>query len=227
MAMYIYAAFFFTAFVVCSLLNLAGQFHGMRKISRGTKSFLMPTLMLSADAVLLAGGAPSWTVLLLTTALCAHTAGDILLLFPGNTFFLAGLSAFLFGHIFYIAMFCPAFASMNILFFIISYGILVLLIIFLLTKIKKQGFFMCMAVCVYALILGSACISGLACTLRNFSVWTLLLPLGTATFILSDSMIAYSKFKCRFKHSDFWVMLTYIVAQTVIALGVLGMNGCL
>ena len=211
-------------FIVCSVLNLAGQFKGTRKLSRGTKPYLMPFLLIFTLAWLLVLGAPSWTVLLYVVALMFHTAGDILLLFPTQKFFLGGLAAFLFGHFFYIALFAPALCKMNWIFLSVAAVLILVFVIYLIVNLKSQGAFMLSAVIVYAITLSTVVFSCLANAISSFSAFTVLLPIGAFLFITSDCMLAYARFKHRFKNHNFYVMLTYILGQALISAGLIGMN---
>ena len=114
--------------------------------------------------------------------------------------------------------------NMNWIYFALSYGILLSLACFLFVKVKKHGVIMAFAVALYALLLGTVFVSCLSCAISRFSIYTFLLPLGSSLFILSDSMIAYARFKCRFKNHNFYVMLTYILAQALISVGIIGMQ---
>lgn len=51
---------------------------------------------------------------------------------------------------------------------------------------------------------------------------SLILPIGTVLFVISDAIIAVNKFHKPVPLSGLWIMLTYYAAQAMIALGFIG-----
>ena len=47
---------------------------------------------------------------------------------------------------------------------------------------------------------------------------------GAIAFVISDSILAINKFYAPFEKSSFFIMLTYLVAQYLIVVGILKVN---
>ena len=76
-----------------------------------------------------------------------------------------------------------------------------------------------LAIPVYAYIGVIAAMSALS-FLRSRD--SLILPIGTVLFVISDAIIAVNKFHTPVPLSGLWIMLTYYAAQAMIALGFIG-----
>lgn len=147
--------------------------------------------------------------------------GDVALTFPGDTAFLIGLVSFLSGHL----MFLTAFRRMlrtgaprsskraRGIAMAVLFGLLVPIV----SHLMKGAGGLAPAVAVYAAVIG---------TMAFFS-WVLgpgpgvsALRLGAAFFLVSDLILALGKFgDASFANGHFWVMSTYILAQTFLTLG--------
>ncbi|WP_350347051.1 lysoplasmalogenase [Agromyces sp. G08B096] len=221
----------FLPYVLVSLVHLALLVTGPAWAVTATKALLMPLL---AVAVLLAvqprRDAP---VLLLLLALAGSWAGDILLTFPGELWFVAGLLGFLGAHVAYLVLFVrlarrapgegtPTEAAAGI-------GAtkrrepwprpLVIAVFaawytgFLLLLAPHLGALLA-PVALYGLVLG---------TMAAFaSTRGALVAVGGALFVVSDSVLALGRFLpgYEFAAHDLVVMTTYLAAQGLIALGV-------
>ena len=53
----------------------------------------------------------------------------------------------------------------------------------------------------------------------NFCYQNIILLIGTANFNLSDFILAYHSFVKNIKYGNFYLMTTYIIAQSFIAIG--------
>lgn len=156
--------------------------------------------------------------ILILVGLLSSLAGDIFLELPGN-WFIQGLVAFLIAHIFYIVAYqsrtgfhlTPA-----ILLIFAIYGALMLW--FLLPHVGAMQ----LPVIVYmAVILVMGWQAAEQWTrLRDLS--SLLALVGALLFIVSDSALAWNRFRNSLPASSLLIMSTYYLAQALIALSVRG-----
>lgn len=158
-------------------------------------------------------------------AMAFSLIGDVSLMFKGPPFFLVGLSAFLLAHICYIYVFItqnqPAESPLLLkrkpwlIIFFVLYGLTLLAMVYF-----GLGN-MLIPVCVYAVVILSMGLSALNRWKRvsqdSFS-WVFL---GSLLFMLSDSLIAITKFAFTIPFSQTWIMLTYICAQYLIVIGIM------
>ncbi len=155
---------------------------------------------------------------LLCASLLACMAGDVLLMLPGN-YFLAGLAAFLVGHLFYIAMLrvdtqtVPWFPNRVAL----AVTLLVAVCLYLVLWPGLRDPVLKAAVALYALVIAlmAAQAIGRATSLRTPE--SLCVALGACFFMLSDSLIAINRFVQPLPMEALWVLSTYYVAQMLIA----------
>ena len=174
------------------------------------KPFLMPSLAAAALGQLLPenkGRMP----LLLAIGLIFHTAGDILLMLDGFTFFAAGLGAFLIGHFFYLAILLSGMGGLKG-----GKEFLCLLTPIVLAPVIVSffgvGWPFSAVVTIYAFTLMILAASGVLWALRGKAFATRII-VGGIIFIISDSLIAISSFAgidFPFRHA--LVMLTYVTA---------------
>ena len=140
------------------------------------------------------------------------TVGDIFLI-DQKRFFVHGLLSFLLGHFCYIA---ALWTTPNLL---IGISYLIYIAFFLAVLWKGLGKLK-VPVVVYAVAL--AAMSWLAFS-RYFEAGddkTLLAFLGSTSFLVSDSLLAYNKFKKPFSVAQPFILSTYFLAQWLIALSV-------
>lgn len=152
-------------------------------------------------------------------------AGDVLLMFDGEMFFMLGLVAFLTGHVFYIFSF-RQFAWPNSTTLLptqkVRYAFPILLAATGLVVVlyPKLGAFK-IPVIVYAVVIMLMAINALfriGFTNRASFIWVFV---GAILFMVSDSALAINKFHTSFAGASIIIMLTYISAQFLIVEGVL------
>ena len=204
-------------FIVAVILNLVGRFVGNEVLASAVKPMLMPFLALTALSA--AGTTERKEVRLLVLALLLGCVGDVFLIYDGFLFFVAGMVAFLSGHICYMCLFggkswqgfkaktwIPAIIAMAAL----TAGLII--------AIGVNGA-MLVPMCVYGFALMLLIFSTLAGVFRfRTCTWWILL-VGALLFTFSDSLIAIGTFNGDFPGREFLVMLTYIAAQTLLAIG--------
>ena len=158
-------------------------------------------------------------------ALFFSLMGDVFLMFLGERFFLLGLSSFLLAHVCYIL----AFGHMHnrsgerpllrrkpwlIFFFVFYLAMLMLLIYPGLGPMRAP-------VVVYSIVILTMSLMALNRWKRvpqdSFS-WVFF---GALLFMLSDSLIAITRFGFPIPFSQTWIMLTYMAAQYLIVAGML------
>lgn len=138
------------------------------------------------------------------------TVGDVLLI-KDKQYFVQGLIAFLIGHIFYIAAFWtnPNWLS----------GLLYLsYIVFFFSILWKHLGSLKIPVIVYAIALALMSWMALSGTIENHNHHTFHAFIGSVLFIVSDTLLAYNKFKTPISYAPVWILATYFLAQWFIAL---------
>jgi alkenylglycerophosphocholine hydrolase len=225
-------------FVVFVLDWLAVGFSWIR-IERVTKPLAMILVVIWTMAA--AGWSTQTMVMLLMLAQLFGLAGDILLMLPSR-WFLMGLGAFLVGHLLYISL-----LVWNI-YLVVQVGgfkelslgwVLLILIIWVAVLLSFYRFvapksprltmpqLLWVPIQVYGWILSFLMIFSILAvvSVSYFSVPLLFLPIGAILFNISDSLLAYDRFKRKMPKVRIWVMITYHLAQFSLAWGFLTYMG--
>ena len=210
-------------FLVACVLNLIGCIQGTT-LSDTVKPALLPLLSATTLAFLLGRDVPDYRqVGLLVTAQLLGCTGDVLLIPDGFGFFVAGIAAFLVGHLFYMCLFGGlSWNGLNVWQWAISVLAMAAIVLGLVKLIGIEGpLFWPMLV--YGFILMLLVFSALAGVLRmprgNRKTWWILLA-GALLFTFSDACIAMGTFGVMtFALRHFVVMITYLAAQTLLAVG--------
>ncbi len=198
-----------------------------RFVHDAAKAMLMPLLLVRTYVAtgglgakgLSARGVGFWV----SWAMLLCWVGDLALTREGSNAFLVGLSAFLLGHIGYIMVFKRMAGARSIapskqgrrLPMLALLGAVVIGLEMLLWERAGE---MAPAVLVYSLVIGA----------MTYSAWALdpgvkgvkLLAWGAVIFMCSDILIAMNKFYVPFAGAQQLVMITYAVAQWLIAQGI-------
>ena len=213
-----------SAFFICSSVHLFACFFVKEKIRKTTKVLIMPLLLLlylnitanSNDDLI------QKRTKLVANGMLLGFQGDFLLLFENEKCFVIGLVSFLAGHflyIFAIARTIKDFLNIPFLIFInLSFSIISKIIAekYVLPKRKFDFFLLLMYSYVFTLsILNSFSLYFL---IYNRSIAAITLFSGTFLFLISDAILSRNAFVSEIKNGRFLVMLTYISAQTLIAL---------
>ncbi len=151
--------------------------------------------------------------LLVLLGLLFSLLGDSLLMFPKR--FLLGLVSFLLTHLAYTAAFYTGFTSSGLMFLVLPlaiYGLIVLGLLWRdLAALKLPVIVYMLAILFMAYQAGERYLA-----LRDIA--SLLAFVGTLVFAMSDSLLAFDKFKRSFKLAQPLVLSSYYVAQWLIAL---------
>lgn len=207
-------------FIFSSVGNLAGKFVGGHILAMCTKPLIVPSLALFCWLLLKENDVRGRKVATLMLAMAFGALGDILLMFNGQTFFLAGLLAFLVGHIFYFLTIPEPRKVTGTKEVLMRFMILAILLA--VTTIPAHAFdvkgFLGGCVVVYAGVFAyviNAVILAAVETKNRLYIMTLV---GYVLFVISDAILAAGMFTgIRLPLHGFLVMLTYILAQFLIA----------
>ncbi len=204
----------------CGYILAAGR--SIRRVTWYTKPFVIPLLAL---IYVLASRSPNLWIL---TGLGCGTVGDVFLIRAERRgFFMAGLAAFLFGHLAYLVAFlspvlqtgmASAWMFTTALPFA-AFGILVY-------RILRPGLGgMKVPVALYTVVILSMALAALlrVSWASGLPFW---LPLvGALCFVASDTLLAYQQFRGPITSGRTLVAVTYVGAQTLIVHGYLLTDG--
>ncbi len=207
-------------FVAACLVNLAGRLWNP-ELAGIVKPSLMPLLATAVLTSAMERNVNRRQLALLVAAELFGFMGDTFLLSGEFAFFAAGIGSFLIGHIFYVSLFGRhSLKGMSALGWILSLILMGGIVFLLIRLLKVQGPLMA-PMAVYAMMLMMLILSTLLGLLRfrQKFTWTLLF-LGALLFTFSDALIAAETFEVLdFELIQFVIMLTYLVAQSLLAIG--------
>lgn len=193
------------------------------------KPFLMPTLAafyLSSSEIF---GYTGWYGILVLTALGLHWLGDVLLLFANgrtNFAFYAGATCFGLGHVayFFWIVFFVKFISVRI----IAVALAVVVPLYILLAVKANNTIgrgrLFKGLLIYAAIMALIAIAAASTIGQGPLYGSLLVLFGYIIFIFSDSIIASGKLGSPIAGQPA-VMTTYCMAQLMIIIGILVLQG--
>jgi uncharacterized membrane protein YhhN len=148
--------------------------------------------------------------------------GDMFLLIPGNSplYFQIGLGSFLIMQIAYIRLFSSqssaGYFDLRQWFSLPIIPVLIYVVGFLAFLLPLIPAALYIPVSLYALALGAMLYSAF---LRKKDSSYYLIFIGAIFFVISDSLLALAKFYFSFSGNSIYVMLTYILAQLLLILG--------
>lgn len=150
---------------------------------------------------------------LVCAGLLLSLAGDVFLMLPRDRF-VAGLASFLVAHVFYVAAFAPrppALAAPVVLAVLLVYGIVLLRALWpRLGKLRAP-----VAVYAAALLVMAWQAAERRATLHTTPA--LLAMVGAGFFVISDSVLAWERFRRQHRYGHAVVLATYFAAQWLIA----------
>lgn len=202
-------------FIVCCALNLIGRFADL-PLANIVKPALMPLLALATLAAL--SGIDNKKVFLLTAAQLFGFAGDTLLIGDGFPFFAGGIGAFLVGHIFYITLFGKAYKGLKPVQWAASIAVMAVLVAALIIVIGVKGALL-PPMAVYGSALMMLIFCGVMGVVRKMGGEWWYILCGGVLFTFSDAQIALDTFGTQYPYQGFVIMLTYLAAQALLAIG--------
>ena len=152
--------------------------------------------------------------------------GDVFLLFKRNSILmLSGICAFALGHIFYVGAMLSERPGLHVA-VLICVAICALWLTFVYKKLlpfaprplKKPGF-------LYALLLSMTCLCAMYMLLVTSKPAWLVAFVGGLFFMVSDTLLTGQQYRRETTHGNFYVMLTYIGAQSLIIIGFILLGG--
>lgn len=208
-------------FVIAALINWAGRYWGIDEMAAAVKPALMPLLAASVLSYATNRRLDRKKLTLLVSALIFGAVGDICLLFDAFPLFAGGIGAFLIGHLCYISIFGrESWKGMDWKGWVLGIVVMAGLVIGLIKVLHISGALL-PPMAVYGSVLMLLMFStfcGLL-RLRDKGTWFLLF-LGSVLFTFSDCMIAAGTFQVlQFPLQEFVIMTTYVVAQSLLAIG--------
>jgi len=211
-------------FLVAVTLNLLGCIQGT-ELAAMVKPALLPLLSATTLAYLLGHGHLKDTagIALLLAAQLFGCTGDILLMPDGFWLFVGGIVAFLIGHLCYITLFGgQSWRGLTGWQWAVSVFAMAAIVFALVKAIGISGE-MFWPMTVYGFVLMLLIFSAFAGVIRmprgRRATWWILLG-GSLLFTFSDSCIAMGTFGVMtFPLRHFVVMVTYLAAQSLLAVG--------
>lgn len=142
--------------------------------------------------------------------------GDVLLMFTGETYFIAGLISFLIAHILFIRIVIARISETTIgaiIFAAFPFVIVFGLLIFSLLDVLND---MLLPVIIYGVVITTFGTVSLIALLQNKSEMASYMFLGAVIFIISDATLAINKFYLPLHFFEITIMITYVFAQFLI-----------
>ncbi len=215
---------FFKIYLAFSIVYLIILLSGYERFDLFLKPILIPIIGFGAYFY---RKFPTQNILL--AALVLSWLGDVILLFTdlGEIYFILGLVCFLTAHIVYCVLFNKQKRirkKQNKPLFIFGSVLIAFYLIGMVSVLMPHLGDLEIPVSIYASVISIM----LLFAFNGFLVWekpgNQLVFLGALFFIISDSILAVNKFYAPIPKSSFFIMLTYLLAQYLIVVGVLKLN---
>lgn len=142
--------------------------------------------------------------------------GDVLLMFSGELFFIAGLVSFLIAHLLFIKIVIERIKEFNFIKLIFSTIPFLAVLSLLIFTLKDSLHEMLWPVIIYGLTIATFGTVSLIDFLNTKSKRSMLMLLGAIIFMISDSLLAINKFYNAAYVLEVIVMVTYVLAQYLI-----------
>jgi len=215
---------FFALFFIFAIIEVFGEYKDNDKIIYITKPLLMPMLILFYIFGVIDISSIANVNWLIVVALIGGCAGDIFLMLKNEEkWFLFGMGAFLINQLFYILAFFFSITDYSTFnpWGLFLLGPAILILIFTVPRFLNKSGDMKIPVLVY---MGAILLMHIAALVRLSTVQglaSILIYIGSISFIFSDSSIAVNKWAGEFTNARFIIMTTYVMAQFYITLGAL------
>ena len=207
---------FFLPLLLFFIVYLSFIFFDYSFIHRWMKPFLIPSLLFFYLI-----NVQTKPQLKIIGALLLSATGDVLLMFHGPNFFIFGLVAFLFAHIFYVFIFKSFLKRLIINRFILVCSFLVGLYYVLLMRFLWPGLGdMKIPVIAYAFVISMMLWLSLQVS-QKFGASAKYILLGAFFFVFSDTLLSIQLFHTDFYRAHLFVMLTYLLAQFLLVYGLI------
>ena len=187
--------------------------------SHGLERLAKPLTMVALTAAALSmGAADSASGRWLLAGLVLGLLGDLALLSDSEPRFMAGLSAFLLGHLAYVAAFLPV--GPQSLVAALPGAVLVLTLVVVVGRPvlgsagAQGGPGLAAAVAAYVLVIGAMVVTA-------WGTGRPLVAAGATVFMVSDAVLAHARFVRPWRRASLLVMVTYHLGQVLIVLGLL------
>lgn len=211
--------------LILALIFAILEFMAVSKNIRHLEYIAKPAVMVFLFLWLYTATALQGNALWFGLGLLFSLAGDVLLLFPFERYFLRGLAAFLMAHIFYIAGFRDALMNFSgwslILLFIIAVNSSRLLRRFLGAMRARGQNTLVLPVVVYGIVISLMLYAAMS-TIYD-QTWNtravLLVGVGALLFVISDAILAWIRFIAPLKNGRVWVMTLYHLGQIGLIAG--------
>ncbi|MBR5174589.1 MAG: aldehyde dehydrogenase family protein [Bacteroidales bacterium] len=214
-------------FCVPVVVNLIAVTIGSRPLEMISKPLLMPLIALAVYLIAKERDIRGNRVPLIISALLFGAVGDILLMIGGFGPFLAGMAAFLIGHIFYFSVLPSPWKVKGVSGKVASVFFLAILIVGILnlaSRFPVEGI-MATAVKVYACAFAFLIHASVTAAIDRKRPLYLLTALGFVIFAFSDFLVAIGAFTdLEIPHHGLLVMSTYILAQMIVAFSLLAVE---
>lgn len=188
----------------------------------GTKALLMP---IAAWSLAKSASLNRPYIRLVFMGLWFGWLGDVCLHFTSFATFIAGLTAFLIGHIYYIRGFTDEVRQRHVIWLVMDKPYLILpylaFFIFIIVLVNPYlDMVMKLPVFLYCFVILLMSIMALSRYYAVSNISWLLVWVGSLLFVASDFVLAINKFVGEVTHARYIIMSTYIMGQGLIAYGV-------
>jgi uncharacterized membrane protein YhhN len=197
--------------VAGAFLTLMGEYGGRRWMVYVFKP--ATTLLILAAALLDQATAPPFYRRAVVAGLACSLLGDVVLMLPRDRF-VPGLAAFFAAHLCYVAAFLSAGTP------VLSMTVLLPLLVYagaLLWRLQEGAGKLAPLVALYAGALTSMAWLAVGRWMHEQSLAAAFAAAGALLFVVSDSALAYDRFRLRFHKAPAIVLITYYAAQWLIA----------
>ncbi len=212
---------FYVPFFTVSLVHLSAELFGWQDLGMWTKPILIPSLAIGLYANIFHQKISAFYFKTVFVALAFSTVGDVFLQFEkilsNDLYFYIGLGAFLIAQCMYILSFFalgsrPISTGWSVIYMI--YFIFFLMLLYPGMDLKLK-----IPVTIYGAGLILMAWYAWRSTI-SFAFRGLFAVLGSILFVISDSLLAINRFKLILPYAGFMIMLTYILAQYLMVLGI-------
>lgn len=206
-------------FVISSSIHLYASSVKNRRLRNISKIFIIPSLILLY--ISLANPIENYFII----ALLFSWFGDLLLIVPGRKFFTYGGISFIFSHVFFILSYSKHINEIgNNVYLIIATAIIYIVVTTIVFNHLIKYIPKILRIPMYGYLLANASMNCAAFTLllSNKSIYSAIVYIGALFFFISDTNLFFVRFKKEIaKQNHFIVMLTYILAELLIVIGII------